>query len=43
MALGRKENRNPNLALIDYQHISKDRFSDYCKALLAEGKTMTWG
>jgi alkaline phosphatase len=42
MALGRKENRNPNLALIDYQHISKDRFSDYCKALLAEGKTMTW-
>lgn len=42
MALGRRDNRNPNLSLADFQRISKDRFSDYCKARHAEGKAFTW-
>lgn len=42
MALGRFDNRNPDLRLADFQRISKDRFSDYCKALLAEGKPISW-
>lgn len=42
MALGRKENRKPNLSLADFQRISKDRFSDYCKARYKEGAAFTW-
>lgn len=42
MALGRADNRNPDLRLADFQRISKDRFSDYCKARYAEGSAFTW-
>lgn len=42
MALGRRENREPDLSLADYQRISKDRFSDYCKARYKEGAKFTW-
>lgn len=42
MALGRADNRNPELRLADFQKISKDRFSDYCRSLLASGKRMDW-
>lgn len=42
MALGCRTNRHPNLSLIDFQRISKDRFSDYCKSLLAEDKMLEW-
>lgn len=42
MALGRYDNSNPNLRLADFQRISKDRFSDYCKELLANGKPISW-
>lgn len=42
MALGRYDNSNPNLRLADFQRISKDRFSDYCKELLANGRPVSW-
>lgn len=42
MALGRRDNRRPDLSLVDFQRISKDRFSDYCKARYKEGKSFTW-
>lgn len=42
MALGRFDNRDPDLRLADFQRISKDRFSDYCKELLAADKPLTW-
>lgn len=33
MAIGRNDNpKNPQLQLIDYQKISKDRFADWCKS-----------
>lgn len=43
MTFGRKDNeRDGNLFLINSQKYSKDRFSDHCKAILAEGKTFSW-
>lgn len=42
MALGRRENGKPDLSLADFQRISKDRFSDYCKARYKEGDNFTW-
>ncbi len=42
MTLGCRENRHPDLSLVDWQRISKDRFSDYCKARHAEGNAFTW-
>lgn len=42
MALGCRKNGHPRLDLIDWQKISKDRFSDYCKDLYRQGKSMTW-
>lgn len=43
MAFGRKDNeRNGKLKYIDYQKISKDKFSDYCKRRLADGKNFSW-
>lgn len=43
MAFGRRDNeRNGRLAYADYQKISKDRFSDYCKSRLADGNGFTW-
>lgn len=43
MTFGRRDNeRNGNLYLVNVQKYSKDRFSDYCKTLIAEGKTFTW-
>lgn len=42
MALGRRDNNTPNLSLADFQRISKDRFSDYCKERYADGKAFTW-
>ena len=31
-----------NLGLIDYQRVSKDAFSDYCKSLLEKGEAPSW-
>lgn len=42
LTLGRRDNRHPDLSLADFQRISKDRFSDYCKARSADGKNFTW-
>lgn len=42
MALGRADNRHPDLRLADFQRISKDRFSDYCKERYADGSRFTW-
>lgn len=42
MALGRDGSYFPNVSLIDFQKISKDRFSDYCKELLVSGKKLKW-
>lgn len=42
MALGRADNpKNPNLALIDYQKISKDRFAEWCRDNWKD-KTPSW-
>lgn len=42
MALGRKENGKPNLALADFQKISKDRFADFWRDKLKKGDKVTW-
>ena len=42
MALGRSGTKIPDLSLVDFQRISKDRFSDYCKTLIASGEELTW-
>lgn len=43
LALGREDHVNGvNLSLFDYQKISKDRFSEWCKARLADKKKITW-
>lgn len=42
MTLGRSGTKVPDLALLDFQRISKDRFSDYCKSLIASGEEPTW-
>ncbi len=43
MALGRTDNRkNPKLSLVDYQKISKDRFSDFWKENLRNKHNVTW-
>ena len=42
MALGRRGTKVPDLSLVDFQRISKDRFSDYCKSLIAGGEEPSW-
>lgn len=43
MTVGNKAQKYAaNVALIDYQRVSKDRFSDFCKSILAEKKPFTW-
>jgi alkaline phosphatase len=42
MALGRSGTKIPDLSLVDFQRISKDRFSDYCKSLIAGGGEPSW-
>lgn len=43
MALGRRDNsKAPDLSLIDYQRISKDRFSNWCREVLKRKKTISW-
>ncbi len=43
MAMGREDNRNDiQLGLFDFQKISKDRFSDYCKAEYKHGSKAGW-
>lgn len=42
-ALGRSDNpKNPQLQLADYQKISKDRFSDWCKSVIKENPDISW-
>lgn len=43
MALGRIDNpKKPRLDLIDFQKISKERFTDWCKARHTDGKPLEW-
>lgn len=43
MALGNRTLKYAaNLGLIDHQRVSKERFGDYCKSLIADGKIPTW-
>lgn len=43
MAFGRRDNeKKGDLRLVDVQKMSKDRFSDYCKSLLADGSSLSW-
>lgn len=42
MALGRANNRNPDLSLADFQKISKDRFADLWRERLDKGENVTW-
>lgn len=43
MAIGHPDHYGyVDLALIDSQRISKDRFSDYCRDLVREGKSISW-
>lgn len=43
MALGREDNRkHPDLSLIDYQRISKDRFNQWIEEMQKEKHTFTW-
>ena len=43
MAMGRWDNKTKaNLAVADYQRISKDKFEDFCRAEYGPGTTRTW-
>jgi len=43
MAFGREDNQKKgNIGLIDFQRISKDRFSDWCKTFINGNKSITW-
>ncbi len=43
MALGREDNqKGTRLATVDFQKISKDRFSEWCKSRVADNKNMSW-
>lgn len=43
MALGREDNQKGiRLDAIDFQRISKDRFSEWCKARMADNKKIDW-
>lgn len=43
MALGREDNRkNPDLSLIDFQRISKDRFNHLLEEDIKENRPITW-
>lgn len=43
MAMGREDNRNDiQLGLFDFQKISKDRFSEFCKAEYTPGSSLGW-
>ncbi len=43
-ALGRSDNpKSPRLELADFQKISKDRFSDWCKSVIKDNPDISWG